>query len=286
MLNMQRTHGNRPVQRHLSTHTPAPVVAVQREKDSWWQKAYDQVGFYSDQVGQAGSLLQGADDIGSWVAAGEGMSHLGSFNTFTNVLGAGTGLLGAVAGTAQMLDPESSVGERIEGGLGAASGGIGFLGGFESLGLGAGGASGLAAPLTGSAGAFTSGAGAAIGSGGAVLGAGLAGWGLGSAISENTRVGGHAVDHWGSLDKLVTRGAQGLGIMEDGEDKSALLSASDWASDNPWKAAGIGLATSPISVPLAAATALGVGSTSLITGAASAAADYGGRALDWAGDLF
>jgi hypothetical protein len=119
-----------------------------------------------------------------------------------------------------------------------------------------------------------------------VLGAGLAGWGLGTAISENTRVGDHAVDHWGMLDSLVTSGAQGLGIMDEGEGKSAMLSATEWASDNPWKAAGLAALTAPVSVPLAAATVLGTGAASLVTGAASGAMEYGGKALDWAADLF
>jgi hypothetical protein len=291
MLNMQRTHGNRPVQRRMASYTPSTPIAVQREddgvKDAWWQKAYDYGGFIGDQVGQAASLLQGGDDLASMARHGLGMSEYGRFSGLTNAVGAGTGLLGAVTGTMQAFDSESSFGERVEGGLGAISGGIGFLGGFGKLGLGAGGASGLAAPVAGagSAGAFGT-MGAAIGSGGAVLGAGLAGWGLGNAISENTRVGDHAVDNWESIDKFITRGAQGLGIMDEGEDQSAILNASNWVSDNPWKAAALGTVgtalTAPISIPLAATAILGQGAYSLGTGIGSAAVDYGGRLVDWA----
>jgi hypothetical protein len=289
MLSMQRTHGNRPVQRHLQARTPSAPVAVQRfEYPSWARTAYDQVGYYADQVGMGGSLLQGADDALTMAFAGPGMaSQAASFGGLTGGLGNVTGGLSLVTGLMQMLDSEASTGERVSGGLSALSGGIGLAGGTFAPGLAAGGASGLAAPVlgAGSAGAFGS-AGAAIGSGGAVLGAGLAGWGLGSAISDNTRVGEHTMNAWGRRDRELTRNAQMLGLMDEGENQSAMVSAGEWASENPWKAAGLGLLSAPVSVPLAANAAYDSAIEGIQSATQSAAVDYGGRALRWAGSLF
>jgi hypothetical protein len=112
----------------------------------------------------------------------------------------------------------------------------------------------------------------------AVAGAGLMGWQAGSWLSENTSAGETSEGTWGLMDRGLTGAAQAMGIMDEGGNRSALLSATEWASDHPVAAA----LTAPLWAPAALASGVVAGGAGLVSGVA----DLGGEAIDWVSDLF
>jgi len=140
----------------------------------------------------------------------------------------------------QAFDPESSTGERVQGGLSATSGGIGLLGSLVP-GFAAGGTAGLAAPVgTGAGAAFgaggAAGIGTAIGSGGAVLGAGLAGYGLGRGLDNlvdwigDKASGNEQADHSisGGMADVMTSVDQSVSRLWADESKPAYTQTLGW----------------------------------------------------------
>lgn len=143
-------------------------------------------GAVSDGVGLSGSILQGAAEgqltrSAARVARSGGTAASsaspGLISEVAGPLGAVTSGISVVTGLSTMLDPDpdTSMYDRITGGLSAASGAIGLMGSSPVLGATAVGEGAMA---TGGAWA----GGAAIGTGGAVLGAGLAGLSVGDLL--------------------------------------------------------------------------------------------------------
>lgn len=105
---------------------------------------------------------------------------------------------------------------------------------------------------------------------GAVLGSGVMGAEAGMWLNKNTSAGETAQDVFSLMDKGLTGAAQELGIMGKGENKSAYLSATNWAEEHPV----VTTLTSPLWKPMATRLAI-------VGGAAAAGAGLGTGVLDW-----
>ena len=190
-------------------------------------------------------MLQGIDDIGTSIASGASTGLGGpaisaaegaSLGKITGPLGGITSGVGLVTGLMQAFDPESSTGERVQGGLSATSGGLGVLGSFFP-GFAAGGSAGLAAPVGTAFGAGgAAGVGTALGSAGAVLGAGLAGWGAGRGLDNlvdwigDEVSGDEQADHSisGGLADVMTSVDQIVSSLWADESKPAYTQTLGW----------------------------------------------------------
>jgi hypothetical protein len=203
-------------------------------------------------------LSELAPEAASWLQLGSGAVPLigGAFELAEGIHGLQTksGLEAGVSGA-----------KAVSGGLEMAGGGASVTSTLLEAG-------GMAAPEV--LGTIAETAGPA----GAVLGSGVLGWEAGSWLNKNTSAGETSEGAWGVMDKGLTGAAQALGIMGKGENKSALTSATDWVSENPALAA----ATAPLWLPAALSAGAVAGGAGLVSGLG----DLGGRAIDWASDLF
>ncbi len=232
-------------------------------------------GAVGDIVGLGGNITEGLMRLGGAAQAAESAS--GAFGA----LGGITGGLSLLTGAQTLLNDDKSLIDRAVGGVNVFSGGLGALHALApSLGLAPGGTAGLTATIgSGTATATTA---ATLGTAGAVAGAGAAGWGIGSLIAENTRVGDSATGIVGGIDSALTGGLNMLGV---GDGRSAMLQAAEMVEEHPYLSAGLGMAAAPLLAPLALGGITAVGGGALLHGAGSAALDYGGRAVSGLGNL-
>lgn len=220
-------------------------------------------GATADIGGLGGNIVEGAMRLGGAAGAAERAS--GIFGS----LGGITGGLSAVTGAQTLLNSNKSLLDRAIGGVNVFSGGIGALHSLApSLGLAPGGTTGLTAAI--GSGASTATAGAALGTAAAVAGAGAAGWGIGSLIADNTRVGDSSTSIIGGIDSALTGGLNMLGI---GNGRSAMLQAAEMVEEHPYLSAGLGMAAAPLLGPLALSGITAVGGGALLHGIGSAAWD-------------
>lgn len=232
-------------------------------------------GAAGDIVGLGGNITEGLMRLGGLGQAAESAS--GAFGA----LGGITGGLSLLTGAQTLLNDDKSLIDRAMGGVNVFSGGLGALHALApSLGLAPGGAAGLTATL--GSGAATATTAATLGTVGAVAGAGAAGYGIGSLIAENTRVGDSSTSIVGGIDSALTGGMNMLGM---GDGRSAMLQAAEMVEEHPYLSAGLGMAAAPLLAPLALGGITAVGGGALLHGAGSAALDYGGQAVNGLGNL-
>ncbi len=155
------------------------------------EEAVGTMGNLAGATSLGGSIVEGAqasalgtlglNGLGQMPAiAGIPSGLLSGLGSITSAVGLGTGLAG-------LLNPESSMPDKISSGLSAFSGATGLLGsaadflGYEGL-FAAGGSAGLSAEAGLGGAAWASGTATALGSAGAVAGAGAAGYGIGQLL--------------------------------------------------------------------------------------------------------
>jgi hypothetical protein len=271
------------------------AFSVQRQEESSWLSSllYSPVGQFAgsvlgstgDIVGLGSSVATGMQQGGLLGGLGQSSSVLQNSGSVLPALGGIGGALSLGTGLQSAFDPSKGTFDRGMGAVNAFSGGTSLLGTALPSTFGAGGAAGLGMNVT-AANLGALGGGAALGTAGAVLGAGAAGVGIGTLLSENTRVGEHTEGIVGGIDRMMTSSAQSLGLMGEGENRSAILSMAEFAEENPLAATALGIVGAPVLIP----ATLGLGAAGLVSGAADAAVDYGGRAIDWgtetAGDVW
>jgi hypothetical protein len=277
---------------HQTFVTPAHTVSaadinssvIQCEEDedkSWMQTAMHYGGGAASKIGDFFGL-EPLSFIGEAAEASsdtvEGVEAGAKGDTFHSALGlakSATGITSLAAG----MGGFSMWGE---GGILGALGNLGSWGTVEGLGPAAGegavGATLDASAAWGGAGAAGLEGAAALGPFAAVAASLFGGIEAGDWMSKNTSAGETATDTWGVMDKGLGWLGEGLGLRKEGDQRSALLEATEWAEDHPLGA----VAAAPLAIPALLAGGVAAGTAGLVSGVG----DLAGRGIDWLEDLF